>query len=438
MQPLSKPKTASNIVGSSWLLLSIAALSAVSPLLVHGVSCGQDLGFHIVSWLDAAQQLRHGHYPHWAVSPAWNAGEPRFLFYPPLSWLFGAALTMILPASAAPVVFIFLVLVAAAFSVYRLTQHFVSHDAALIASAFYIGNPYMLFNAFERSAMAELMASVWIPLLLLSILRERPTVRGIAVPLALLWLTNAPAAVIGSYTLALAATLRVLCRLAQSWQQDTLSLRGHIRFTLTLVTGTVLGLALAAFYLVPAAYERRYVQVAMAIIPNMRFQDNFLFDHTTDVAHNAVNHTASLLALGIIASTVVLISVLSLRNAKPNPNQDCSKAGMPLGILAVLTVIVAFLLVPISTPLWLHLPELAFLQFPWRLLSLLAVVLALSIAASLKTIQLPPWAKLLVPMLSLTLSILGYGMYAQQCEPADKPSAIATLLQNTSRCPTDR
>ena len=47
------------------------------------------------------------------------------------------------------------------------------------------------------------------PLLLLAILRERITIAGIAMPVALLWLTNDPAAVMGCYTLALLGALRV-------------------------------------------------------------------------------------------------------------------------------------------------------------------------------------------------------------------------------------
>jgi hypothetical protein len=417
MQQPSMPKTVSNI------------LAAISPLLVHGASCGQDLGFHIVSWLDAAQQLRQGHYPHWAITPAWNAGEPRFMFYPPLSWLLGAGLTMLMSANAAPTVFIFLVLVAAALNMYRLTRHFVSHEAALLAGAFYIGNPYMLFNAFERSAMAELMASVWIPLLLLAILRERPTARGIAIPLALLWLTNAPAAVMGSYMLALVATLRVADRLLRSRRSKRIPLHDHVRFASTFITGTVLGLALPSFYLVPAAYERRYVQVAMAIIPNMRFQDNFLFDRTADAAHNAVNHTASVLALIVLALAVIVISGLALRSSKPL-DRDASNRPLPIATLAAITCLIAYLLVPISTPLWMRLPELAFLQFPWRLLSVLSVVLALALALLLGTIHLRRWVTLAAPLLTLVLSTTAYAFYAQHCEVSDRPATIATLLQS--------
>jgi hypothetical protein len=400
------------------VLLPLAALAAIFPLLIHGGSCGQDQVFHLQSWFDAAQQLRHGHYPHWAFTAAWNAGEPRFQFYPPLSWLLGALLTMLLPANAAPIAFIFLALIAAGLAMYVLAKNFVAPEAALLAAALYLANPYMLFNAFERSAFAELLAAAWIPLLLLGILRARPTVRGVAVPLALLWLTNAPAAVMGSYTLALLGTLRVAHFFFASRDR-----RQTLRLALTYIAGTGLGLALPAYYLVPAAVERKYVQVAMAIIPNMRYQDNFLFAHTADAAHNAVNHTASTLALTLLAATVLTLSALYLTR----PVRAFEKLTITL---AFVTLVITFLLVPLSTPIWQHLPELAFLQFPWRLLTILSAVLAFALALLLDRNKHQTFFSLLYPVSSvLLLSFLCYHLYAQVCDPHDVPANLATLLR---------
>src|SRR5215469_18902093 len=88
-----------------------AALAAVVPQMVRGCSCGHDFDFHLVSWFDALHSWREGiFYPHWAPSPNFNAGEPRFIFYPPLTWMLGAALGAVLPWGWVPAAMTFLLL----------------------------------------------------------------------------------------------------------------------------------------------------------------------------------------------------------------------------------------------------------------------------------------------------------------------------------------
>jgi hypothetical protein len=428
------------------ILIPLAALLATLPLILHGCSCGHDFDFHLQSWLDAAHQLHHGTlYPHWAFSPAWNAGEPRFLFYPPLSWLLGAILTLIFPIAATPAILTCIALTAAGFAMHRLASHFVSSNAALLAATLYLANPYMLFNAFERTAYAELLAAAWIPLLLLAALRKRPTIPGIAIPIALLWLTNAPAAVMGCYTFAVLAIIRILLTLKKEAGAPDLShleigvlaapqppeesANPSIQLLLTYLAGTALGLILPAFYLIPAAYERRYVQIAMAIIPNMRFQDNFLFGHTADAPHNTVLHTASLLAVTLLAFTFLATSALLLLSKRISQNSKLKTEQDPLSSTAapllLLTLLIAFLLIPLSTPIWLHLPELAFLQFPWRLLTILSAVLAFTIALLFNRSKAPEAIKFLVPLCALALTLLCIHLYRQPCEATDLPTAVA-------------
>src|SRR5581483_3152039 len=75
-----------------------AALVAIAPQLYLGTSCGHDFDFHLVSWFDAQQSWRQGiFYPHWSPSANYGAGEARFIFYPPVSWMLGAALGFVLP-----------------------------------------------------------------------------------------------------------------------------------------------------------------------------------------------------------------------------------------------------------------------------------------------------------------------------------------------------
>ncbi|WP_158792365.1 hypothetical protein [Granulicella sp. L60] len=472
-----------------YLLISLAALIATLPLILYGCSCGHDFDFHLLSWLEAAHQFTHGNlHPHWAYTPAYNAGEPRFVFYPPLSWTLGGLLGLILPWTWTPIVYTWLALTASGLALHRLARDFTTPTAAILAAILYTVNPYMLFTAYERTAYAELLAAAWIPLLLHAILRKQVTIPRIAIPIALLWITNAPAAVMSCYALAILALIRLLhtppppdptphpntnpnptTETGAPSSARTLRLRWASRTSATALTttqsplkialntaaGAILGLGLASFYILPAAYERRFVQIAMAVIPNMRIQDNFLFHHTGDIDHDQVLHTASLIAITLIAATFITLITLYLtktlhltkKAGVPHPSQPhregwdaTPSTSQPLLLpLTILTAAITLLLTPITTIIWNHAPELAFLQFPWRLLAILAAVLALAIALALSSLNLKPLTTTtLTLLLTASLTYPAYTTFHQTCDPEDTVQTRESLFHsNQGSDPTD-
>lgn len=412
------------------IVLPLAAFLAVLPLVLHGCSCGHDFDFHILNWMEAARQFTHGNlHPHWAYTPAYNAGEPRFVFYPPLSWTIGAILSFLMPWAWTPIAYTWLALTGAGFALYYLASEFTNSTAALLAAAFYIVNPYTLFTAYERTAYAELLAAAWIPLLLHSILRERVTIPRIAIPVALLWLTDAPAAVMGCYTLALLGLVRLVFQ-----EKSAIS---RLRLAAISVAGTLLGLGLAAYYIVPAAWERRYVQVSMAILPEMSIQDNFLFHHTADPVHDQVLHTASIIAVHLLLLTVIAILILVIRGISKRWKMHYSQS--LLWSLGILTAFIYFLLIPPSNAIWKFLPELIFLQFPWRFLAILAAAFSLALALILNSLRLKPAITIVISFaLAATLAFHYYNLRQQPCDDEDNVSArLALFHSNAGTEPTD-
>ena len=420
-----------------YLLIPIAALIIVFPLIGHGCSCGHDFDFHLINWFEAAHQFTHGTLrPHWAFTPAWNAGEPRFVFYPPLSWTIGAILGLLMPWTWTPIAYTWLSLTIAGIACFYAARTFAPPNAALLAATIYIANPYTLYTALERTAYAELLAAAWLPLLLRGILRDRVTIPGIAIPITLLWLTNAPAAVMGCYALALLTIVRLTLSRSEP----------RTRIALNTLAGTAIGLGLAAFYIIPAAYERSYVQIRYAILPGLVPWDNFLFHRTNDPEHDAVLRTASIVAaLLIIATAAALFFVRknqrsSRTNAAPNaylPDTTLTRLRLRLSIL---TLVITFMLTPLSTLLWMHLPELRFLQFPWRITAILAAIFALAISLALSRLSL----KLTTTIVASLLAVFLFGFSAshafrQYCYPED---TVETRLQifrsaNPGSEPTD-
>jgi hypothetical protein len=402
----------------------------VAPLLWHGNSCGNDFNFHLLSWLEVHAAWRTGNfYPHWAMQPNYGAGEPRFVFYPPASWMLGAALAQLLGGSvrawsAAPGLFVFLVLTLAGYGALLLLRRTTSEGAALFAACLYLANPYTLFVVYERSAFAELMAAIWMPLLFLFTLQKRLRIVSLALVVAALWLTNAPAAVMGSYALALLVLAVAL--IERSWQP-----------VLRSAASVALGLGLAAFYVLPAAHERRWVQIELAVSEGMHPAYNFLFGHTSDAYHDSILHMVSWIAVGLLTLAFLLCLVLyfALWRRRKLPSETL-RFLLPI---AVLVPILALLLLPVSLPVWQRLPELRYVQFPWRLLLLLSVAVAVLLGAVLRRVHARvhfPW--LTAPLFVAASVAVCWPLFHQVCDFEDAvPAQVATFRADQGCAGTD-
>jgi hypothetical protein len=341
-------------------------------------------------------------------------------------------LATVLPIPLLPAMFTFLAFTLAGWGMLALARRYTSPGGALLAAAAYVANPYMLFTAFERTAYAELLAAAWMPWLLRAALAGRPTLIAVSVPVALLWLTNAPAAVMGTYALVLVALVRLGWRWYharglglpfQAWLREQGSLLGGC------AGGLLLGLALAGFYLIPAAWERRYVQIAMAIIPNMRVEDNFLFGHTGYGPHDQVLHTASLVAVSV-AGLTVLVLLLAYAGRQPSAQQPrltlLPEQRFGLTVLALTATVLLF---HGTLPVWRLLPEMTFLQFPWRLLAVLGCVFGAGCALALRRYQVAiPLSIALSLLIAAVSAPLALRPFRQGCEIDDFPQQRLVLF----------
>ncbi len=363
------------------LLIPLAALVASIPRITRGVSCGHDFGFHLISWFETQRSWSQNVlYPHWAQSPNWGAGEARFVFYPPFTWMLGALLGYVIPWVWVPAAFTFLCFAAIGLATRALARSFLPATTATLAGIIATTTPYALFTAYERTAFGELAAAFWIPLLLLFAWRQsesgvprisqfRHALDGSTTPLAVIlagtWLTNAPAGVMASYLLAYAALAAAFIE-RQWWP--------ILRATIAVV----IGLGLAAFYLVPAAVEQHWIAIQQAVDVGMRVGDSWLFTRHSSPdleLHDQVLRLASSIVVLTTALALAALIICLMRRKLPPASR---RFWLPLALLIPLLFL---LQLPISAPVWNLLPRLRFLQFPWRWLMVLGIPFAIFLAA---------------------------------------------------------
>ena len=428
------PDPETRVSGGFWLrrwvrrygLLAAVVALAVLPLTVRGTSCGQDLDFHLQNWMEVQHAWQQGVvYPRWDASANFGAGEPRFVFYPPLSRMLGAALGSLLPWSWVPFAFVTLALLGSGWSLRRMAAEWMSEDVAQLAACLYVVNPYLLFVVYERGAMAELLAAMWMPLVVLYGLRrsERrsrrmPSFVALALVIAALWLTNAPAATMGCYLLA--AVVAVTAVREQRW-----TLVGRA------AAGTALALALAGFWLLPAIWEQRWVQIERALGPLMRVKDSFLFgyaplqsvpaEEALDLAyHNQVLRTASWVGVALLAA-MLLAALLARRQRSP--------LWMPLVAAAAAIAALQF---RASAFAWRLLPEMRYLQFPWRWLLVLGMIVAvlagLALRNRIESRRGSAAAFGVVLVVACGMALLAARVFWQPCDEEDNiPAQMAAL-----------
>ena len=392
------------------LSLMAATTAVVAPMPFLGNASGHDFQFHVASWMETASQWHQGIlYPRWAEWANWGFGEPRFIFYPPASWMIGAAMGLVLPWRVVPGAFIWLALIAAGMSMWKLAREWVDGPQALVAAVLYAVNPYQLILVYYRSDFAELLAEPLFPLLLWGAVRisrgEWRKVPWLAAIFAGIWISDAPAAVMATYSLALAIAVGCI-------------VRRSVRPLLPGATAMAAGFGLAAFYILPAAWEQRWVQIDEALADHFRPVQNFLFTHANAPDFMKFNWRVSWAALGAILVTIAAIAA-AWRRRREVP--DVWRIVATLGAAAL------FLMTPPSALAWRYLPRLQFMQFPWRWLGALGAAYALFVAATMG--RLPKRTAWLVPALVLA-AIIGAAtalIRTAWWDPTDVPTVAEAI-----------
>lgn len=387
-------------------IIALTAFLVILPMFFLGNASGHDFEFHLNSWMEVTGQWRQGIvYPRWAALAHYGYGEARFIFYPPASWMLGALLGAVLPWLVVPGAYIWMVLTAAGFSMFYLVRRWLSRPDAIFASALYAANPYHLVIVYWRSAFAELLASILLPLLLLFLVRAEKGKRGVvslALVVASAWLANAPSAVMVNYSLALMILILSLVRRSP-------------RMLLSGVSAVVLGAGLASFYLLPAACEEKWVDIEQVLSPGVRPQDNFLFTSTNDPDHNRFNRLVSTLA---IAEFVVVAAAISLAG-RWRPDQPDF-----WWTLLAWAAAAALLMFSITSAFWEHLPKLRFVQLPWRWLLCFNLSFAFFV-----TVGMRQWVSRVVVCL-LMLTVLSLMWQKVQAPWWDTAADIAEIRDN--------
>ncbi|MGC9400491.1 MAG: 6-pyruvoyl-tetrahydropterin synthase-related protein [Anaerolineae bacterium] len=403
---------------SHWLTLLallLLGLFAAHPLLIDPrLPEAHDVRFHLYRLVQLDEMIREGvFYSRWAPDMAYGYGYPIFNYYAPAAYyvaelfcLLGFSYTVALRLTFA------LALVVTALATYAWLRDLLDPEAALVAAAAYTAAPYMMILLLYRGALAELFALALLPAVLWATHRflvHGRTVHGVLGTglYALLILTHnitamLATAVLVGYGLSLVLTLW-LRNLESARKQAGLVLRRSL-----FILG--LGLGLSCFFWLPALAERDLVHIYQLYLPTaLRFDTNFvalpvIFGLPVPADPRLVYQTRpmSRLHLGVVG-----LAVLALPGIWRLRRRLVQRTVLFLALTGAVSAMLMSL--PLSSPLWEHLPLLPFIQFPWRFLGVGSFFLAILAGAALYVWRdlLPDRvvARALMPLLVLVLTL---------------------------------
>ncbi len=351
----------------SALLLPFFALLPTCLWMACGYG-GQDFDFHVPSWLElhrawAAHEWRLG----WAAGAQYGFGEPRFPFYPPLSLLLGGLLSFAVPLPLLPGVVAWLALTAAGASMWAAWGRLLGTRGRLLAATAYMGNWYLLASVVIRYAIAEAWVLALLPLTFLFaylslVDRRLGAVPGLGLLLGAAWLTNIPSSIVLFYSLGILAVV--------------MAVRGRSPVPLAGFALAEAGaLGVAAFRILPAFTEARAIQ-ARQMLRALDFRTSLLGPHMA--APHALQY--------YFAGSPVLLGALLLPAAWALRRRGWVLRTAPF---AAFFLVMFFFELPLSIPAWRLLPQLAYVGFAFRFLSVFSLAAVFVAVAAARESRVP-------------------------------------------------
>ncbi len=389
-----------------WLLGYCVVLSAIATLpyfFIANPHPGQsrwslhmpathDMHAHYNQMRSFYDGLRAGAvYPRWEADTNRGFGAPTTSYYPPgVYYLTASGYLLTRDWTAAVLVAQGLMMLASGLALYWYARRWLSRSAAAAAMTAYVLGPYHLLDAYQRGALAELLGFVWMPLMLGAGERlmsgaeqrageassnatssqaaewKREAVKWMLV-LAVsyggfIWSHPATAYQFG---LGYVVALGVLALMRRSW-------RGLV----WVAAGLVLGLGLAAAYIIPAVLEQSFIN-SDNVAQDYPYHDSYVLVRLGINAGRA-NYFLDLIdRIWILNAIFIFVAAVALLLIRPRVMRRWSPLKEQVLVWLTLGGLALFLMTRLSYPLGRYIPKIEIGIFTWRMLGIVTLAVAL-------------------------------------------------------------
>jgi hypothetical protein len=339
------------------LLLFIFALPASIPLFHAGFFHFSDEP-HIANLYEMIRAIQLGQFPpRWAPDMIWGYGYPLFNFYYPLPFYVGAFFFSFTGSliQSLKLVFLLSILVSPIGMFLWLRKH--TQDLnAFIGSVIYVYSPYRAVDLYVRGALGECVAFAVIPFVFLSLYKivhqnKSRHIVLLAVSIAVLILSHNLAPLL-------------FIPIASGYALVLAHQKKNYELLLPAAFGLLLGLALSAYFWLPAFIEKGLL---VSVTP-FNYSDHFPF--IKQLVYSPFRYGASVwgphddisFQIGIVNISLVFLSLLFILK------KNLRKEKILWTFMMIVLVGTLFFMNVRSSFLWELFSLATYVQFPWRLL----------------------------------------------------------------------
>lgn len=335
------------------------------PAIIYGIPRGNDLPHHYRAALSFYDSVRKGTlYPGWNAEAGGGYGDVSFRFYPPAAYYALAAARAVAGNWYDASLFLFALLsVVGGLGVYFWARIFLPENLAAWAGALYTFAPYHINEIYQAFLLPEYAASAVLPFAfafttLVCAKGRAQDVAGLSAAYALLILTHLPLSVIGSFALLVYALLIID---KADW----------LKPVMRLALAVIIGLAASARYWAMMAAELPWMKGSGGkTVLWFDYRYNFLFWKSVE---GSTTWWANVLAIATVLIFAPGVTMLLMRKCR---DERMARA------VAFLVLLSFFMATPLSRLIWVALPPLQKVEFPWRWLAVTSMCAPMIVAWS--------------------------------------------------------
>ncbi|MDP3918078.1 MAG: hypothetical protein Q8Q30_02810 [Candidatus Woesebacteria bacterium] len=361
-----------------YLIILLLSIPAVRYLFVYGYFGVSD-DLHIGWLFEMDRVVKSLQFPpRFVPDLSFGFGYPLFNFVYPLPFYIAEIFHLIGFSLVNSVKIVFgLSIPLSMFFMYKLLKHFASEELSLAGAVLYVYAPYRALEIYVRGTLGEIVAFVFLPLIILAVIKKKP------------------------YVLALSFAGLILSHNIMAYMFMPFLLLFTIlnRSFLVSLKGLLLGLLYSAYFWVPAIYESSLMKYDTVF----NFYDHypalkqFITPYWGYGASVPGNYDTMSFYMGIVGLSVMLFgSILFITSITKFSKEEKIILGW-----SVFTILVSVFMMNFrSAFIWRNIPLLPYFQFPWRFLAMITLLSPIFLLGFSKL-----KSKRLVKLISLTVLI---------------------------------